>query len=258
MPTLRSGSYPLTRKAVSCVPSAPCGETAGFSDCHSALQTEHTLFSDLEGLITSVDDFLYYDRTKKEQDKHLQALLHRCRNVEVKKKPSKLQFCKESVRFMGHVVGAVPEDRVSAIQATPPPKDSERAKKFLGLVNYVSKFIPDLASRSAPLRRLTRHDTDFVWDAAAQQAFDDLKGALRKSPVLAIFDRDRPAVLSVDASSYGLGAVLLQDGRPMAYASASLNPTQQNYAQIEKELLAVVFGCEHFRFYLIGANFEDE
>ena len=59
-------------------------------------------------------------------------------------------------------------------------------------------------------------------------------------------------------SSYGLRAVLLQDGRPMAYATASLNPTQQNYAQIEKELLAVAFGCQHFRFYLIGANFEDE
>ena len=85
-------------------------------------------------------------------------------------------------------------------------------------------------------------------------AFDDLKKALTQAPVLRHIDRGKPLTISTDASSFGMGAVLLQEGRPIAFVSASLTPTQQRYCQLEKELLAVVSACEHFRFYILGVD----
>lgn len=128
-------------------------------------------------------------------------------------------------------------------------------RQFLGIVNYVQKYIPDAATRTAPLRLMSRaDDSAFRWDEPQQRAFLDLKQAISDAPVLRHIDPSKGLTISTDSSSFGMGAVLLREGRPVAYTSASLTPTQQRYAQLEKELLAVVFACEQFRFYILGTH----
>ena len=134
----------------------------------------------------------------------------------------------------------------------PEPCDKKGLQRFLGMVQYVAKFIPDLSTISAPLRQLTRNDTEWSWKPEHQAAFNQLKQSLVEEPVLRYYDVTKPVTLSVDCSGNGLGAVLLQDNQPVAYASRALTPTQTRYAQIEKELLAIVFSCEKFHDYIYG------
>ena len=109
-----------------------------------------------------------------------------------------------------------------------------------------------MSQKSAPLRQLLQKDVEWSWGQAEDDAFTSLKTAISSAPVLKFFDPEEPVTLSVDASSKGVGAVILQNDRPVAYASKALTLSQQNYAQIEKEMLAIVFGCERFHDYLYG------
>lgn len=223
----------------------------------------HRLFAHLEGVLSLVDDFLIHGRTVQEHDINLRNFLLRCREVGLRLKPEKLQYKTNAVKFLGHTVSeqgiSVLQSRVEAISAMPPPDGPEAVRRFLGVINYVMKFIPNASERTEPLRALAKlTPSEYKWTPDAQAAYDELKAALTAAPVLAHFDPNRPLVLSADASSYGLGAVLLQDGKPISYASATLTPTQGRYAQIEKELLAVLFACEHYKFYIIGTRVQIE
>lgn len=120
------------------------------------------------------------------------------------------------------------------------------------MYRYNSNFIENLSHLTHPLRLLLKKNSVWSWDENHQQCFDDLKRKLTQSPVLQIFNPKQSIVLSVDASGYGLGATLLQNGKPIGFGSASLKEEQKRYAQIEKELLAVVFGLRHFNFYTYG------
>ncbi|KAL0963940.1 hypothetical protein UPYG_G00315590 [Umbra pygmaea] len=134
----------------------------------------------------------------------------------------------------------------------PVPQDVPAMQRFLGMVNYLGKFIPNYSDIAAPLRQLTHKDTAWCWFPQHQQAFDRLKSCLSSSPVLSYYDVKKPVTLTCDASCYGLGAACLQEGRPVAYASRTLTDTETRYAQIEKELLAVVFACIKFKDYVYG------
>ena len=120
------------------------------------------------------------------------------------------------------------------------------------MVTYLSKFIPRLSQISTPLREVLHKDNAWSWDAPQQQAFDLIKAAISVAPALKYYDVKKPVVLTCDASQKGLGAACLQDGQPVAYASHALTKTQEGYAQIEKELLAVVFACTKFHDYIYG------
>ena len=118
------------------------------------------------------------------------------------------------------------------------------------MLTYLGKFVPNLSQVAAPLRALLEQNSEWQWCHEHEESFHKLKELAVNAPVLQYF---RPTItLSVDASSKGLGAVLLQDGHPIAYASRALSTTQQRYAQIEKEMLAVVFGCTKFHEYIYG------
>ena len=126
--------------------------------------------------------------------------------------------------------------------------------RFLGMVNQMGKFIPNLAQKTKPLRDL------LVQENLQQKSFEEVKEALITSPVLALFDPSLETVISADASSFGLGAVLMQvqnsrERKPVAYISRSMSQTEQRYAQIEKEALAFTWACERFAEYLIGLKF---
>ena len=118
----------------------------------------------------------------------------------------------------------------------------------------MSKFIPNMSDLTSPLRELLHQDVEWHWEGQHETGFEKVKEALARSPVLGYYDAKKELTLQVDASSTGLGAALIQEGQPIAYASKALTPTQQNYAQIEKELLAVVFGCAKFEGYIVGRD----
>ena len=114
------------------------------------------------------------------------------------------------------------------------------------MVQYISRFLPDLAETYEPIRAITRKNTPFVWSMECENAFDTLKRNLSQSPCLAHFDVSKEVVIQVDRSKHGIGAVLLEEGRPVEYASRALTPSERNWAQIGKEALSVLFGLERF------------
>ena len=129
---------------------------------------------------------------------------------------------------------------------------------FLGLATYMGPFIPNLNSLAASLRALTRKNAIFEWSPAAKESFNRIKHAVSDSTTLSYFEARKPVVLQVDASMKALGTALIQDGKPVAFVSKALSPSESRYANIEHELLAVVYGCERFHNYLFGRPFTVE
>ncbi|CAG9088221.1 unnamed protein product [Plutella xylostella] len=211
---------------------------------------------DLDGVDSFVDDVIVWGTTKEEHDARLKRLLDRAREVGIRFNKSKCEFCVEKITYLGHTFSAegmqIDTDKLKAITDMPEPNDRTSLERFLGMVNYLSKFISGYSETAAPLRSLLKKDVCWVWEAAHSAAVAALKAALVAAPVLALYDAAAPVLLSVDASSQALGAVLLQGGRPVEFASLTLTDTQSRYAQIEKELLAIVFALERFHQYVFG------
>ena len=132
------------------------------------------------------------------------------------------------------------------------PTNLGELRTFIGMVNYMSKFLPDLAAMMKPLTNLTKHNMPWNWSTAEQEAFDVIKSKLTSAPVLAFYDTNKALTLKNDATDYGIGSVLKQEGRAIAFASRTLTDTERNYAQIEKEMLAVTYGLEKFHHYTFG------
>ena len=124
----------------------------------------------------------------------------------------------------------------------------------MGTVGYLAKFLPRLSEVSQPLRQLTQKGTEFLWDEIHDRAFNRIKEMVTAPPLLKYYEREKDLVIQCDASEGGLGAALLQDGKPLAYASRALTAAERNYAQIEKELLAIVFSTERFHQYTYGRS----
>ena len=217
----------------------------------------------LNGCKAIADDILVFgcgaddDEAVRDHDEKLIALLQRCRDKGVKLNREKLQLRLREVAYMGHVLssdGLQPDpDKVKAIREMPTPTDKQSIQRLLGMTNYLQKFAPRLSEITTPLRELTKNDNEFLWDDQVHgAALEETKRILSTTPVLKYFDPGATPTLQCDASMHGLGACLMQDGHPVAYASRSLTPTEVQYAQIEKELLAIVFAMEKFETYLYG------
>ena len=204
-----------------------------------------------------VDDILIWGNTTAEHDANIKKVLDRARQIGLKLNLSKCKFRKTSVSFVGHCFtedGLKADPRkTDAIHKMPAPENQAALLRFLGMTNYLSKFIVDYSEKTAILRELLRNDVVWGWSENHQMAFDRLKEELASPPVLKFFDPAKPVVLSVDASKSGLGAACLQEGSPVAFASRALTRTEaDSYAQIEKELLAAVFACTKFHDFVYG------
>lgn len=203
-----------------------------------------------------VDDIIIGGRNVAEHDENLKKVLNRAREVKLKLNPAKCKFRLDQVSYVGHIFTSAgltaDPSKTKAISEMPAPMDVPALQRFLGMANYMAKFIPNFSAIAAPLRKLTHKETAWCWYQQHQHAFDTLKSCLSSPPVLAYYDVEKPVTLTCDASCYGLGAACMQDGRPVAYASRTLTDTETRYAQIEKELLAVVFACTKFRDYVYG------
>ncbi len=145
-------------------------------------------------------------------------------------------------------------DKVAAIVNMPQPESISQVQKLLGMVTYTCKFLPNLSTMTEPLHELIKEGAsrDFVWhwDSCHQTAFKQVKEAMASAPVLDYYTMTKPITLSVEASQSGLGAVLIQDDKPVHYGSKSLTQSEYNYAQIEKELLAIVWAYKIFHTFV--------
>ena len=211
-----------------------------------------------------VDDILVCGNTREQHDQHLETVLDRIAKAGVTLNADKCVFAQPSVRFLGQRVDAAgirPDPKkIKAVQEMQEPTNLTELRRFLGMAYQLSKFVPDMADKSKPLRDLLCTKNAWILEASQQQAFDNVKNVLSSAPALALYDPQLETLVSADASSYGLGAIMVQrqsDGslRPVVYASRSLTPTEQRYAQIEKEALALTWACERFQEYLLGMRF---
>ena len=213
----------------------------------------------LPGVLSVVDDIIIYgegdteEEAIRDHDSKFRALMERCRERNLKLNRNKLKLKLKELTFIGHLItdkGIEPDPaKVKAVENMPTPKDVTAVKSFLSFVTYLSKFLPKLSDISEPLRQLTRQGVEFVWTESQESAFNEIKRLVTSKPVLRYYDANEELVLQCDSSQNGLGAALLQNGQPIAFASRALTETERRYAQIEKELLAVVFGLEKFHQY---------
>ena len=210
-----------------------------------------------EGVLCHIDDVLIFGHTPEEHDNRLQRALQKIKDAGVTLNKSKCEFKKGSITFLGHVIDAngisQDPDKMAAITEMPQPTNVTELRRFLGMMNQLSRFTPHVAELSQPLT-IKR---SWVWGPAQQEAFMRVKEELTKSSVLAIYDPEAQTKVSADASMYGLGAVLLQKSpeghwKPVSYTSRAMTDIERRYAQIEKEALAVTWACDKFSNYILG------
>lgn len=222
----------------------------------------HRLIEGLTGVEVVADDFVVYGCGKSDSeamidhDKKLHQFLQRCEERNVVLGKEKLQFKLSEAPFVGHIItseGLKPApQKIKAVREMPAPTDVSGVRRFLGMIQYLSKFLPRLADMTTPLRELTKKDVIYEWQEAQEKSFEAVKKAVSEVPVLRYYDLKQTVTVQCDASQSGLGAVLMQEGQPVCYASRALTSTEQRYAQIEKECLAIVFACERFHQYVYG------
>ena len=222
----------------------------------------HEALRNLKGVMVIADDILVIGEGKNDEeavtdhDRNLEALLQRCQRECIKLNKEKIKLRLSEVTYIGHLltkegVRADPK-KVEAINNLKAPTDVKSLKRFLGMVNYLSKFLPKLSDVTQPLRNLDKKNVPWEWNACHEEVFINIKKLIVEAPVLKYFDRNLEVTLQCDASMSGLGAVLMQNGQPVAYASKTLTDAEQRYAQIEKELLSIVFAALHFEQYIYG------
>ena len=202
------------------------------------------------------DDIVIYGENEIEHDASFITLCETARANGLKLNAKKLQFKSNDCKFFGHKLTPdglkADKSKIEAIVKMSPPKTETDLKSFLGMVNYLGRYTPALAELRPPLDRLYKKDTVWRWDPEHQRAFEGIKSVISSLPVLAYFDAKSEHTIQCDASKQGLGAVLLQEGKPVMYISRTLTETEQRYSNIERELLAVVFALERLNHYTVG------
>ncbi|KAG6456673.1 hypothetical protein O3G_MSEX009872 [Manduca sexta] len=207
-------------------------------------------------IITGVDDRSHLAT--------LYEVFERLQKYGLRIKKEKCTFFADSVTYLGFVISkqgihTCPE-KIKAIENAPVPTNITELRSFLGLVMYYAKFVSNLSTILAPLYRLLRKDVKYEWNGACSESFDTIKRMLVSSKILAHYSLDLPLVLTTDASSIGVGAVVSHlfpgsEERPVAFASRVLNAAEKSYSQIEREALAIIYGVRKFHQYLYGRKF---
>jgi hypothetical protein len=210
-----------------------------------------------------LDDILVFSKTPKEHQEHLKQVFEILRSHQFVASREKSHFNLPEVNYLGHIVGRdgikVDPKKVEAVHNWPKPETVTQVRSFVGFVNYFRKFIEHYADVARPLNCLLqgakKKHAKVTWTGECQKAFEKLKEALITAPVLAVPDFDKPFTVEADASDNCLGAVLLQDGHPVAYESRQFNSAEKNYFTTERELTAVIHALKVWRCYLWGCQF---
>jgi hypothetical protein len=207
-------------------------------------------------MVAFIDDILIYSKNEEEHAKHLRIVLTRLREHLLYAKFSKCVFWLEKIQFLGHVLStkgiAVEPNKVKDILEWKPPTTVHQVRSFLGLAGYYRRFIPDFFKIVKPITGLLKNDIKFDWSSKCNEAFEQLKVLLTTAPVLAQPDIEKPFDVYCDASSSGLGCVLMQEGQVIAYALRQLRRHEEHYLTYDLELAAVVHALKIWRHYLLG------
>ena len=216
----------------------------------------------IPGALNISDDILVFGKTQSAHDQSLEAVFQRLKERGLTLNKHKCEYGKDKLEFYGYVFsgdGIAPDPKkIDDIVNLQTPTSASEVRSLLGMTNYCSRFIPDYATKTEPLRKLTHKDQPWEWTSQHDSAVDQRKEALVNAPVTAYFDPTKDTEISVDASPVGLAAILSQvDGKTVThnivtYASRSLSETEQRYSQTEREALAVVWACEHLHLYIYG------
>ncbi|XP_037515543.1 uncharacterized protein LOC119391974 [Rhipicephalus sanguineus] len=214
--------------------------------------------------VVYLDDVVVFAANFSDHLKRLRTVLEAIKSSGLRLKPEKCHFAYEELHFLGHIIsrnGVRPDpQKTTAIAQFPQPDDKRAVRRFLGLCAYYRRFVKNFSHIAEPLTQLTKSDVPFKWEAAQRDAFKELQQRLQSPPVLGHLDENAETEIHTDASSIGLGAILVQkqEGceRVIAYASRSLSKSEANYSTSEKECLAIVWATSKFRPYLYGRPFK--
>ena len=210
----------------------------------------------IPGTFPCVDDVKVQGSTEERHNLHLLETVYRASKAGLKFNPEKCSNKKQRIEYFGRVItpqGVEPcPKKCRAILKLDPLKDKQELQSLLGTVNFMATFIPNLAKKTHLMRGLLKKNVHFLWTSDMQVEFDSIKQSIANATQLVHYDPNKTAVIETDASLKGLGAVLLQENRPVRFLSKSLTPTEAEYSNIERELLAVLFACEKLHVYTFG------
>nr|XP_037273151.1 uncharacterized protein LOC119165061 [Rhipicephalus microplus] len=220
-----------------------------------------------EGVANMIDDILVFGRTREEHDGRLSQVLSRLAKAGLRLNQDKCRFGVSEVSFLGVIVSAQgirpSPDKVEAIKTMEAPTDIAGVRRLLGMVNHLARFLPSISEVTAPIRALLNKSATWVWQHEQNAAFEKIKELLTSDRCMAKYHPSYATTVSADASSFGLGAVLLQtqpsgERRPVEFASRSMTETEQRYSQTEKEALATTWAIQRFDECVRGITFDVE
>ncbi|KAJ4784848.1 polyprotein [Rhynchospora pubera] len=209
-------------------------------------------------ILVFFDDILVYSKTMAEHEHHLRATLEILMENKLYAKMSKCEFGTEKLEYLGHIISvdgvATDPKKVEVMKNWPTPKSVRELRGFLGLTGYYRRFVKGYGTISKPLTDQLKKNS-FGWNEEAEQAFNKLKQAMAEVPVLAMPDFSKTFIIETDASEVGIGAVLMQGRRPIAYLSKGLSVKNKGLSTYEKEFLALLTAVQKWRHYLMGGPF---
>lgn len=218
-------------------------------------RTNEKMFGDLN-IGIYFDDFIIAAENEEQHDEILQNVIDRARKFNVKFNKNKLQYKVSEVKYLGQIFskdGVKPDPSyIEAVLKLEPPNSKKDLLKVIGMLNYLTKYIPDLSELLGPLRNLIKNNTEWKWTKDHDNAFNKIKTLITKIPNLQIFDSKLPIEIQSDASQFGIGGCLMQEGKPVAFCSRSLTDTETRYPQIDKELLSICFCLNKFHNFIYG------
>nr|GEX95778.1 reverse transcriptase [Tanacetum cinerariifolium] len=231
----------------------------GASVCQNQEDDQDALAEEADSdkfVIVFIDDILVFSKSKEEHEYHLYTVLQTLRQEKLYAKFSKCEFWLSSVAFLGHIVSAegitMDPVKVEAITKWPRPTSVTEVRSFLGLAGYYHSVVEGFSHLALPLTKLIRKGENFVWNEERENSFEELKQRLVSAPILTLPSGLDGFQIYSDASKKGLGCVLMQHGKVIAYASRQLKPYEVNYPTHDLELAAVVFALKIWRHYLYG------
>src|SRR5438132_1680012 len=211
-------------------------------------------------VVVFIDDILIYSKSVEEHEQHLRIVLEKLRAHELYAKFSKCEFWLQEVAFLGHIITekgiAVDPSKVEAILNWKTPTNVIEVRSFLGLAGYYHCFIEGFSKIAQPMTQLLQKGIEFKWTETRQRSFNELKQKLTTAPVLTLPDIHHSFTVYCDAYGQGIGCVLMQDGKVVAYASRQLKVHEKHYPTHDLELAAVVHALKIWRHYLIGNKCE--
>lgn len=238
--------------------------TYGISSAPSIFQQiMDKILNGLESVHCYLDDIIIGGRDEKDCIEILWKVLDRLNEFRVHININKCQFFVLSVKYLGHIIGegkiSPNPEKVKAVVNARKPNNLKELKTYLGLVNYYGKFIPNLSIELHSLYALTKKDVEYIWSQECQNAFEHSKSLITSDSVLELYDPSKQMIVASDASPIGLGAILSHEvngqDKPVLFASSTLTATQQNYSQIHREALGIMFAVQKFHNYIYGHTF---